>query len=77
MCGNLSKRLSALAVIALVATTASVHSQMRAPALTEQDESFVPRQELLRTASLGFTALISDYYWLEAVQLVGAAKREE
>ena len=69
----LSKTLRTLALVALVATTAWAHARLSAPSGAEQDESFVPRPELVRTASFGFTALAADYYWLQAVQLVGNA----
>jgi len=69
----LSKTLRTLALVALVATTGWAHVRLSAPSGAEQDESFVPRPELVRTASFGFTALAADYYWLQAVQLVGNA----
>jgi hypothetical protein len=36
------------------------------------DARFVPRPEVARVASLGFRALVADYYWIQAVQVVGA-----
>jgi len=67
------KILPRLAVVALVAITAWAHANVRAPTTTERGESLVPRPELLRAACFGFTSLLSDFYWLEAVQIVGAA----
>jgi len=32
---------------------------------------FVPRPEVARATALGFDAVVADYYWLQAVQVVG------
>jgi len=71
-----SKILGTLAVVAVLATTAWAHSQLNAPDETKQTESFVPRPELVRNASFGFTSLAADYYWLLAVQLVGGTNAD-
>ncbi|MCP5113521.1 MAG: hypothetical protein GY953_22025, partial [bacterium] len=34
-------------------------------------ELFVPRAEQIRFGTFGFDAVLSDYYWLMALQLVG------
>jgi hypothetical protein len=36
------------------------------------DQRLVPRPELAQAAALGFQALVADYYWLLAIQIVGA-----
>jgi hypothetical protein len=41
---------------------------------TERGESFVPRPEQARLFALGFDALVSDYHWLQAVQVVGSER---
>lgn len=64
----------ALAVAALLATTAWAHSHVRALGEAKEAENFVPRPEFVRSASFGLTSLAADYYWLLAVQLVGATK---
>ena len=64
-----------LACLLLAAAAASAaHSQI--PRLTRfgQGESFVPRPEQARLSSLGFGALVADYHWLHAVQIVGGEK---
>ncbi len=52
--------------------TAWAHSQVSVPGEAAAGKSFLPRPEFVRSASFGFTSLAADYYWLEAVQLVGA-----
>jgi hypothetical protein len=64
-----------LAIIA-VATTGAVHARMDTSARIQQGESFVPRSESARLLALGFDAVVADYYWLLAVQLVGGAIRQ-
>jgi len=71
-----SKTLRTLVLVALVATTGWAHAHLSTPGETEQDESFVPPPELVRSASFGFTALAADYYWLQAVQLAGGGESD-
>lgn len=47
------------------------HASMDTAAPIEDGEVFVPRPAQARFSSLGFDALLGDYYWLQAVQLVG------
>ncbi len=58
-----------------IATTGFVHAQMdtTAPIASEWGERFIPDPEHARLAALGFEAVVADYYWLLAVQLVGGA----
>lgn len=60
------------AAIALAATAAGrVGLEARPPAV--ERETFVPRPEVARLASLGFEALVADLYWMQAVQILGGA----
>jgi hypothetical protein len=34
-------------------------------------DAFVPRPEVAQLSALGFDAVVADYYWLQAVQIVG------
>jgi hypothetical protein len=70
---SLAKILSTLVLVALAATTDRVHVHLHAPSEAELGESFVPVPGLVRSASFGFASLVADYYWLQAVQVVGAA----
>lgn len=56
---------------AVVAATAAVHGQMPAPARAARGELFVPRPEVARATALGFDGVLADYYWLQAIQIVG------
>ncbi len=49
---------------------------MPAAPRVKQGESFLPTPQAARVASLGFRAVVADFYWLEAVQIVGAAERD-
>ncbi len=44
---------------------------VQAPA--ERDLRFIPDPGMAQVFSLGFDALLSDYYWLQAVQIVGGS----
>ena len=61
---------ASLAVLA-VAGTGAVHARIDTTASIGQSEHFVPRPDRARISSLGFDAVVADYYWLLAVQLVG------
>jgi hypothetical protein len=58
-----------------IATTGMVHARMDTTAqlASELGESFIPDPQHARVAALGFEAVVADYYWLRAVQLVGGA----
>ncbi len=62
-------------MVLVVAALAAVllHREIPIPKRSELGESFVPRPEVAKLASLGFRTLMADYYWLQAVQIVGAA----
>src|SRR5262245_4390967 len=62
-------RLACLVLAAAAAGTA--HSRL--PKLTRfgQGETFVPRPEQARLSCFGFAAVVADYYWVHAVQIVG------
>ncbi len=62
-------RLTCLIVAAAAAGTA--HSRISPASRLGQGETFVPRPEQARLSSLGFAALVADYHWLHAVQIVG------
>ncbi len=53
--------------------TAFLHSRMNTLSSVDQGDAFVPRPAFARAASFGYDALMSDYYWLQAVQVVGRA----
>ena len=58
-----------------VAATAGVHSFMNTATRIDQGRLFVPEPEHARLSSLGFDAVVADYYWLQALQLVGGDAR--
>jgi hypothetical protein len=57
-------------ILAIVAAGAA-HSRLDASAGYDDPDSFVPSPRHARISSLGFDALLADFYWLRAVQLVG------
>lgn len=50
---------------------AGAHSQLPAAPRRAEVEAHVPDTNLVRVASLGFDALASDLYWMQAVQIGG------
>ena len=60
-----------------LAGVALAHSWMPIPKKVELGEPFVPRPEVARLCSFGFQTVMSDFYWLSAVQVVGASLRPE
>jgi tetratricopeptide (TPR) repeat protein len=66
-----------VAVIAFVCVTGFVHGRMDTAARVERGDLFVPRPEVARVTALGFDAVVADYYWLQAVQVVGGEELPE
>lgn len=60
-----------LALPLLLVATAAVHARMPTDTRAARGDLFVPRPEVAQATSLGFDAVIGDYYWLQAVQIVG------
>ncbi len=63
--------------VAVAVATATAHARISTQGGGDADEArVVPRPELLRVASLGFESLVADYYWIQAVQVVGASNAD-
>lgn len=63
-------------LFALAAGVAGLaHAQMATPTRAQRGEIFVPRPDRARLSALGFDALVADYYWVLAVQVVGGASQ--
>jgi tetratricopeptide (TPR) repeat protein len=67
----------AAALGAVGAFTAFVHGAMPSAPGAPQDDAFVPRPEVARVSAFGYDAVVSDYYWLQAVQIVGSVRDVE
>ncbi|MEE2663928.1 MAG: hypothetical protein VX681_07395 [Myxococcota bacterium] len=66
----------ALVAVALALGTGQIHQRTPPASPLDLDEEFVPRPAMVKLASLGFEAALADYYWLRAVQIVGAERVE-
>lgn len=60
-------------LLALSATFV-VHQQIPSTPSASREEVFLPKPELAKLASLGFDAVLSDYYWIQAIYKVGATR---
>jgi hypothetical protein len=62
------------AIAALAIAGAIGISQQRLPDVRTEaaQEAFVPDPRLARLAAVGFEALLADFYWMRAVQIVGS-----
>jgi hypothetical protein len=61
---------------ALVASaTALVHASMSTPSAASSGRISVPTAQRARALSFGFEPVIADYYWIEALQVVGDVER--
>jgi hypothetical protein len=65
-------RIACLAIAAAAAGTA--HSRIPTLPRFGHGETFVPRPEQARISSLGFGAVVADYHWLHALQVVGGER---
>lgn len=66
-----------LVLVATAIGAAAAHDRIPVKSRAELGEPFVPRPEVARLSSFGFRTALSDYYWLQAVQVVGGAQRPE
>jgi hypothetical protein len=57
-------------------TVGLAHASMDTASRLDQSEFFVPRPSQARYSTLGFDSVASDYYWLQAVQLLGGANAD-
>ncbi len=67
-----SKLLKIAVLLAAVTCTGWAHSRVPQTARADMGQDFVPNPTLARATAIGFDALLADYYWLQAVQIVGA-----
>lgn len=60
-------------LVTLVAGTAFARAKLPQDLTLDEGDVYVPEPGVARVASLGFYNLVSDYHWLEALQVVGGA----
>ena len=65
-----------IAAVLAIAVTAVSHSFMDTATRIDRGRLFVPEPEHARLSSLGFETVVSDYYWLQALQLVGGERSD-
>jgi hypothetical protein len=65
-----------LLVSAALGATLAAHARIPVPAAADRVAPEVPKPQLARIATLGFDALIGDYRWLQALQVVGHEKAD-
>jgi hypothetical protein len=63
-------------VVALgaIVVTAAAHARIDTATRHVEDARWLPPVEQARLASLGFGAVLGDFYWLEAMHLVGSVR---
>jgi tetratricopeptide (TPR) repeat protein len=54
--------------------TAVVHASMDTSSAADRGKLRVPDARHARLSALGFDSLVADYYWVQALQLVGSAR---
>jgi len=50
------------------------HQQISSEPAASREEVFLPKPELAKLAAIGFEAVASDYYWIQALYKVGATR---
>lgn len=63
--------------LASLALTVGVHQTIPSEPAAAKEEVFLPRPEVARLASLGFDAVLSDYYWIQAIYKVGVTEQRQ
>ncbi len=67
-----TKAIQILALVGFVFLTGWAHARVPIATRADLGADFVPAPSAVAAASLGFDALLADYYWLQAVQVAGA-----
>lgn len=67
----IARIVSITAFLLVVAGTGFVHARIPPTTNVDRGAAFVPDPTLTKAFSLGFDAVLADYYWLQAVQAVG------
>ena len=71
------QRLRALAILLIaIATTGAAHDAMNFTSASEPERIAVPQPRFARLMTLGFDAVIADYYWMRAVQVAGGHEND-
>jgi hypothetical protein len=65
-----------IVVALLAAGTTAAHGRLSTERAVDDGELWVPAPELARVASLGFQNVVSDYHWLQALQVVGGSETD-
>lgn len=61
-------------VVSVIALTVAVHARIPSePHSLTAGDTFVPSPAHAKLAALGFDAVVADYHWLQAVQVVGSS----
>jgi hypothetical protein len=61
-------------VLCAIAAMAGAHASMDTASRNAEDARWLPSVGQARLASLGFGAVLGDYFWLEAMHLVGSVR---
>jgi hypothetical protein len=65
------QRLKVVFLLVVLAGTALAHQRIPPRLRSQEGEAFVPKPEFAKLMALGFDTLLADYYWVQAVLLVG------
>ena len=70
----MARRLrTAVLLLAVVALTTAAPHRLPHDLPTQRGDAYVPRPEFAKAMSLGFDAVLADYYWVQAVLLAGGS----
>lgn len=67
-----TKSVQVCLLIVAVCCTGWAHARLPHGTRADRGEAFVPSPAVADVAALGFDALLADYHWLQAVQVVGS-----
>ncbi len=72
--GKAARRIGTVVLLAgVVLLTTAAHRQLPHEVKTQKGDAYVPRPEFAKAMSLGFDAVLADYYWVQAVLLAGGS----
>ena len=65
--------IRAFLVFVLIAATGIVHAKLPGERSEREDELWIPDPQVARITATGFRNVVADYYWIQALQVVGAS----
>ncbi len=73
----LRRTTTVIAMLAVVVLTTAAHQRLPHDVHSQRGEDYVPQPRFAKAVSMGFGAVLADYYWVQAVLLAGESRNPQ